>query len=455
MEFLDRIDERRRLERFLADAEGGLACLYGRRRIGKSRLLDEVLGSWSNVILYCADKSEASLQRSRMAADVARLLPGFSDVAYADWRTFFERWQRDASHGSVFVIDELPYLVEKSPELPSVLQKIADGLRKTGQKMVICGSSQRMMQGLVLDESEPLYGRCRVIMKLAPIGFEWMRVAFPKSSPIERLEHYAVWGGVPRYWEVCQGEKGLWETIRNEVFSSNGLFHEEPNFVLKDDLDGTAQASSVLSLIGQGCERPSEMAGRLQVPQTALARPLKRLLALGLVCRDIPFGNDAKGNKKSLYKLADQFLNFWYSFALPHYSDPHFLRSPSDLPMIEKPFRVFLGRAWEELVRQTLLAKCLPASQIRWHKVGRWWGTGINHRPLEIDVVAESLDGNTLLVGEAKLKLTKLESEHALSELKVKANLLPFATHYQNVICRLFVAERARTGEISLDWVES
>ena len=205
MEFLDRVDERRRLLRFVQDAEGGVACVYGRRRIGKSRLLDEVLGGLKNVISYCADRSEAALQRARMAEDVSRLLMGFADVSYSDWRAFFERWQREAPRGSVLVIDELPYLVERSPELPSVLQKIADNLRKTGQKLVLCGSSQRMMQGLVLDQSEPLYGRCRVILRLAPIGYAWLRKAFPKSSAIERLEHYAVWGGVPRYWEVCQG----------------------------------------------------------------------------------------------------------------------------------------------------------------------------------------------------------------------------------------------------------
>lgn len=454
MEFLDRVDERRRLLRFVQDAEGGVACLYGRRRIGKSRLLDEVLGGLKNVVFYCADRSEAALQRARMAEDIARLLTGFADVRYSDWRAFFERWQREAPCGSVLVIDELPYLVERSPELPSVLQKIADGLRKTGQKLVLCGSSQRMMQGLVLDESEPLYGRCRVILKLAPIGYAWLRKAFPKSSAIGRLEHYAVWGGVPRYWEVCQGEKDLWETVRDEIFSPNGLFHEEPHFVLNDDLEGAAQAASVLMLIGQGAERPAEMASRLQVPQTALARPLKRLQELGLVRRDVPFGTDVKGGKKSLYKLSDPFLNFWYTFALPQYSNPQFLQNAADREAIEKPFRVFLGRAWEELVRTTLREKPLPGSSVRWGSVGRWWGAGLNRQPLEVDVVAESVDGKTLLVGEAKLKLSKLEAEHALSELEAKAKLLPFAARYKKIVTRLFVAEKARDGEVSLDWAE-
>ena len=454
MEFLDRTEERARLERFLSVEEGAMACLYGRRRIGKSRLLDEVLGGRRDVVLYCADQSEASLQRARMAEDFSRLIIGLADSEYLDWRRFFERWQRDAPKGSVMVIDELPYLIEKSPELPSVLQKIADDLRKTGQKIIICGSSQRMMQGLVLDEKEPLYGRCRVIMKLEPIAYGWLKKAFPKESAFSRFANYAVLGGVPRYWEVCCDCGNLRAMMRDEIFSYQGLFHGEPSFVLKDDLDGAAQAASVLSLIGGGAERPAEMASRLQLPQTALGRPLKRLLDLGLIYRDIPFGAEAKGNKKALYKIADPFLRFWYAFVLPHYSDKSFLGKKQDAEMFERPFRVFLGQAWEKLVRDNLVNHRLADVDCDWRKVGRWWGTGINRQPMEVDIVAESHDGKTLLVGEAKLKLTKKEYEHELAELKVKAKLLPFAKDYEQVVVKMFVAQGGELGCVDLNWVE-
>ena len=455
MEFLDRIDERARLERFLSAEEGAMACLYGRRRIGKSRLLDEVLDGRHDVVSYCADQSEAALQRLRMAEDFSRLIVGFADVEYRDWRRFFERWQRDAPKGSVMVIDELPYLVEKSPELPSILQKIADDLRKTGQKIIICGSSQRMMQGLVLAENEPLYGRCRIIMKLEPISYKWLKQAFPNESVFARFANYAVLGGVPRYWEVCRDYSDLRTMLRDEVFSYQGLFHGEPSFVLKDDLEGAAQATSVLSLIGSGVQRPAEMASRLQLPQTALGRPLKRLLDLGLVYRDIPFGAEIKGNKKTLYKISDPFLRFWYAFVLPHYSDRSFLTRKQDEEVFNNQFRLFLGQAWEELVRDSLLAYRLPGIDCDWRKVGRWWGSGVNRQPMEVDIVAESFDGKTLLIGEAKLKLTKKEYEHELAELKVKYELLPFAKDYERVIVKMFVAQGGDYDCVDLKWLDS
>ena len=453
MEFLDRVDELARLNRFLDLEEGAMACLYGRRRIGKSRLLEELLKGREDVVIHVADRSEAALQRVRFAQDVAALLPGFADVSYSDWGSLLDRWQREAPSGSVLVIDELPYLVERSPELPSVLQRVTDRLRKSGQKIFICGSSQRMMLGLLIRSDEPLYGRARELVSLGPISFEWTRKAFPRLPVWERFEHYAVWGGVPRYWDACQGERDIWETLRDQVFSPQGMFHDEPNFILHDDLEDAVQATSVLALIGQGSARLAEISSRLQVPATSLSRPLKRLIELGLVRRDIPFGCDEKGNKRTLYRLADPFLRFWYSFALPHYSDPYFLSSREEIGVFRPAFDVDLGQAWEELVRATLIRKPIPGVQGRWRKVSRWWGSGLNRLPMEIDVLAESIDGKTLLAGEVKLSLSKREAEHALAELNAKVRQLPFANKYKKVITRLFVAKKCPSDAISLSWI--
>ena len=405
MDFFDRIDESNRFRCFLALKEGALACLYGRRRIGKSRLLEEVLKGRTDVMLHQADRSEASLQRVRLAKDLSAVLPGFGDVMYSDWGTLFDRWRRDAPVGSVLVIDEL-------------------------------------------------YGRARELVNLRPISFEWTKCAFPALSLWERFEHYAVWGGVPRYWEVCQGETDLWETLRRQVFSPQGLFRDEPDFILHEDLKDAVQATSVLSLVGQGAERPSEIAARLQVPVTSLGRPLRRLMELGLVCRDIPFGCDEKSNKRTLYRVTDPFLRFWYSFALPNYSDPYYLSSPEEVAAIRGPFRVFLGQAWEMLVRETLRQRAIPGVPGRWRKVARWWGNGLDRQPMEIDVVAESLDGRTLLVGEAKLSLSAREAGRVLAELKSKAANLPFAKDYGKVIARLFVAQGGVADAVSLAWLD-
>lgn len=455
MDFIDRVDEQRRFRRFLNFREGALACVYGRRRIGKSRLIEEVVAGRDDVITFIAERSEAALQRSRLAADISSLIPGFADVSYDNWSVMFDRWQKDAPKGSVLVIDELPYLVERSPELPSVLQRIADGLRTSGKKIILSGSSQRMMQGLVLNEDEPLYGRAREIVKLEPIHFRWMKNVFPAMSAWERFCLYAVLGGVPRYWESFQDGDDMWEVLREQVFSSQGLFHDEPNYVLQDDLQDSVQATSVLSLVGRGVERLVEMAGRLQVPMTALGRPIKRLVDLGLVTRDIPFGSDVKANKKTLYRMSDPFLRFWYSFVLPNYSDVNFLSTKVEVESLQPAFRVFLGQAWERLVRDEIQVKPLPGFKSRLRNAARWWGSGLDRKAMEVDIVAESLDGDTLFVGEAKLSLSETEANHALYELEAKAKQLPFARKYKRIVSRLFVAQNPPPSAVSIDWCET
>ena len=455
MDFIDREDEQKRFRRFLDLREGALSCVYGRRRIGKSRLIEEVVSGRGDVVVFVAERSEAALQRARLAADISSLIPGFADVAYDNWSVMFNRWRRDAPKGSILVIDELPYLVERSPELPSVLQRIADGLRSTGKKIILSGSSQRMMQGLVLNENEPLYGRAREIIKLEPIRFRWMKQAFPAMSAWERFCLYAVLGGVPRYWETFQGEDDMWAALREQVFSPQGLFHDEPNHVLQDDLQDSVQATSVLSLVGRGVERLVEIAGRLQVPVTALGRPIKRLMELGLVTREIPFGSDAKSNKKTLYRMSDPFLRFWYSFVLPNYSDASYLSTKAEVKALQPAFRVYLGQAWERLVRDEIQRKPLPGLDMRFRNAARWWGYGLDQNAMEIDIVAESLDGKTLFVGEAKLSLSKTEADRALRDLEAKAKQLPFASKYKRIVSRLFVAKDPPPAAVSVDWCEA
>lgn len=155
LRFMNRVDELRRLKKGFSGKEGSLCCLYGRRRCGKSRLLQECLPEGKSVY-YVADESEAALQRTLLARQIAGQLRNFDQVAYPDWNSLLERWFNEAQKGSVLALDEFPYLAAVSPELPSVLQKIADRLQQKGAHMAICGSSQRMMQGLVLDSNAPI-----------------------------------------------------------------------------------------------------------------------------------------------------------------------------------------------------------------------------------------------------------------------------------------------------------
>lgn len=149
--FLDREDETARLTRLVARREGSVGVLFGRRRCGKSRLLREVLPEGRSVY-YVGDEREGPLQRTALAAEIARMLPGFDQVAYPDWDALLARLWNEARPATVLALDELPALVASAPEVPSLLQKHVDRYPERRIHLLLAGSSQRMMQGLALGE---------------------------------------------------------------------------------------------------------------------------------------------------------------------------------------------------------------------------------------------------------------------------------------------------------------
>jgi len=428
--FMDRSNECRRLTRALGGAEGSFCCLYGRRRSGKSRLLREAL-PLPHSVYYVGDEREASLQRAAAASAISRLIPGFADVTYTEWEALLTRWWRDAPDGAVLALDEFPYLVAVSLELPSLLQKLLDLHASRPVHLIVCGSSQRMMQGLVLDASAPLYGRAREVIKVEPLGAHWAANTFGGAGFEEVARAYSIWGGVPRYWELARDHSSTWEAVEALVLDPMGVLHHEPRRLLLDDMRDTIQASSILALVGQGCSRLSEIAGRIGKPATSLTRPVHRLLELGLLRREVPFGANVRASKKTLYHIDDPFLAFWFRFVEPNRSRLGAGAVREVLEEARKAYPAHAGLMWEQLVRSALPR--LTFNGRTWGAACRWWGSGVDRTAMELDVVAESTDRRTLLVGEAKLALTASELSRIEAQLQRKADNLPFRNAYREV----------------------
>jgi AAA+ ATPase superfamily predicted ATPase len=421
--FLDRHEEADRLRRLLARSEGALGVVYGRRRCGKSRLLREILPPAQSVY-YVGDDREGTLQRAGLATEIGRLLPGFERVTYPDWDALFARWWQEARPGTVLALDEFPSLVAVARDLPSLLQKRLDRESERGIHLLLSGSSQRMMQGLVLDRTAPLFGRASEILKISPLAVGWIEEALDLQSPEGAVEAYAVWGGTPRYWELAGDHPDLSTAIRALVLSPLGVLYEEPSRLLLDDMRDATQAASILSLIGQGCHRISEIAARLGKPMTALSRPLQRMQDMDLITREQPFAEASRGGKRTLYKISDPFLRFWFRYVEANRSR----LGAGHLAAVEEEVGWHLGHhvgeIWEELARA-----CVPRLHLdgqTWGPAGRWWGPGLDRQPLEVDLVAHSTDGDSVLVGEVKWAAPR-DAERLLAQLAAKARRLPVA----------------------------
>lgn len=434
--FFNRSDELARLRRAFTAKDSSLVCIYGRRRFGKSRLLQQAIKDYPHVY-YVGDDREAALQRRAIAKEIGRLISGFDRVEYHTWDDLLDRWYTDAPSGVVLALDEFPSMAAASLELPGVLQKYIDKERVKPVHIVLCGSSQRMMHGLVLDGSAPLYGRAREIMKIEPLNVYYLYEAMRNKNLEKIIEAYAVWGGVPRYWELALEYPSTLAAIRELTLNPLGVLFREPERLLSDQMRDTRQAASLLSLIGQGCHRMSEIAARIEKPASSLTRPLAILVDLGVVFRETPFGVLTKDSKRTLYKIADPFLQFWLTFVEPNRSllEAGMIETVADTVLRSWPR--FLGRVWEALARQSVPR--LSINGRRWLPASRWWGKATSRGNLEIDILACSVENsNEVLVGEAKLNCSSKEITRLLDILKSKASDCP-ALHGKNITCVLWI----------------
>lgn len=427
MKFVDRIDEAARLKAALDRKQPSLVVIYGRRRLGKSTLIKRVLSD--NDIYFLADRSEGQHQRALLAKVVAQTFPDFDKLSYPDWESLFRAVNYRTNRLFTLCIDEFPFLVGQSPELPSVLQKLLDE-KQLRYNLVLCGSSQNMMYGLFLDYAAPLYGRADEIIKLAPLRLPYIQEALNLDA-ISAIEEYAVWGGVPRYWELREAQNSLNDALWHNVLSAYGTLYEEPVKLFQDDIKDIVKTSTIMSYIGSGANRLSEIAARCNEPATNLSRPLKKLIDLGFLEKEVSFGIDEKNSKKSLYKIADPFTNFYYRFVVPNRSFIELGRRLTIEQALNEHFSEYVSMRWEKMCRDAVTGSLVGG--IVYGKAKRWWGTILNEykRPeqVEFDVIAESLDKKYLLIGECKWT-TQENGKQLTAELLRKVNLLPFAKNY-------------------------
>ena len=446
MEFVDRKKELARLQQSLKREKPQFIVIYGRRRIGKSTLIKKVMDYSRGDIYFLADRTSEPSQRQLFSATVDMSIEGFSMATYPSWESLFVSLNRFIDHRITVCLDEFPYLVKSCPALPSILQKLLDD-KQLKFDLIICGSSQQMMQGFVLDSKEPLYGRADEIIKMKPIAPVFIGQALCCDAE-QAVREYAVWGGIPRYWELRENYDSLYDAIENLMLTSEGTLYDEPSKLLYDEMRDTVQASSILSFIGNGANKLSEIASRAEKQATDITPQLSRLKELGFISKEIPFGESEKKSKKGLYHISDPLLRFHYRYVLPYRSLIELGNSLAVLDVFAKTENDYTSQAWEELCRNYISAHGLDG--IMFQMASRWWGCYYNeeknqYQPVELDVVAESFDGKHLFLGECKWQ-EHIDAKEELVRLQTIAKGLPFAKDHK-IHYGLFVRETPKHPE--------
>lgn len=445
MNFIDRQKELKRLEAALKGCKGKLLVVYGRRRLGKSRLIKRILKEGD--VYYEATKSESSTQRLGLAASVALSYNDFDKPTYSTWDSLLSAFNNQCKEGATLMLDEFPYLVERDSSLPSVIQNIVDS-GTMRYNLLICGSSQRMMQKIVLDGSEPLYGRASEKINLGPIRAQywWHELNLTAKQVVEE---YSVWGGVPRYWVLREQYSSLDDALENLVLDEHGPLAEEPEALFLDDTNAIAPYISIMTAIGQGNAKFSRIADVVEHKVSELVPVMKNLIAMHYVRKEVPFGEDAEKSKKTLYVIDDPFLDFYYRFVVPAKPLLSMDRTDVVLKNIHNHMAEHVGHVWERLCQIAVSGNNVFGHT--WNAAAHWWGkvpvfkegkkTPVGNRELEFDVVAESMDDkNTILVGECKWKSAD-HADRLLAQFQEKVKYAPFAKG-KKIVYALFLREQ-------------
>ena len=296
---------------------GGLVVLFGRRRVEKTRLLTHWLEKRSGVYSQ-AIEAAVPMQIEQTVRDIGSALP--QGIQPKTWMEFFELLRYGPAE-TVLCLDEFPYLVASDPSLPSVVQRWLDHHRPEGFTLVLSGSSTGAMNDCFLNRAAPLYQRARKLIHLKPMDY----AAFCGACGLDRssresFTRYALVGGIPKYWEFVEAGATALDLAEELFFGRSAFLEDEPVRILREERIAGLTPLSVLEAVGRGASKTSEIAARLGTAQTNLGRTLQQLLDASLLEREIPFGESLRTTKKTLYRIGDPALRFWFRVYSPHRS---------------------------------------------------------------------------------------------------------------------------------------
>ena len=322
--FIGRDRELAILEELHAAGKPELFVLYGRRRVGKTELLQRFCEGRRAVYFQAAQVREKDNLRAFRDA----LATGIDDdlaagIELPDWDAALAfAAERSKAERLVVVLDEFPYLCEANKGLPSILQRFWDGIgKKSSLMLVLCGSQVSFMEREVLAERSPLFGRRTGQRRLLPLVPPETLSFFPRWKVRERLLAYAVLGGMPAYLRRFDDGRGLRENILREVLRPEGYLFDEVQFLLRNELSNPATYNSILSAVARGERRVGDIALSVGADSTTANKYLSVLRELGLVEREIPITDpDPLRSRRGTWHIADRFLTFHFRHLQPHVS---------------------------------------------------------------------------------------------------------------------------------------
>lgn len=402
MDFIDRDNELKRLSELSELKRPLMVVMVGRRRVGKTRLIQEFIkGVKEPIYLFVEEKRSEILLRewSKYAGE---------GVVFTSWEPLLRHF---LSRHSVVVIDEFQNFTRVDPSFFTTLQKIIDEERHDTM-LILVGSYIGMMKKIFEDRKSPLFGRATEIWNLPPLPMTDI-LRNIKGDFSDRISIYAMFGGYPKYYTILDqyGTYGLEDIWARLVIPKYSPLNMEPYNILLQEFGGEHRAYfSILEAIARGKRTYTEISGYTGLSTTTLGRYMNDLRTIEIVDRRFPITESSR-SKKSRYQIRDEFIRFWFRYIFPNMDLREAERYGDILSIIKNDFPSFASFKFEEIVCEIVSGE--------YGRTGSWW----NRQGEEIDVVSINEKRNEILFGEVKWRSRQIGWD-VVKELKKKADLV-------------------------------
>ena len=402
--FISRKRELEYINEEWGSSKASLMILYGRRRVGKSRLLTHWIETSNARALYWVADPTSPLDQLRSFSQALFNFEGpgkaSDDFSYGTWANACIQVRRMAQEKRLgIILDELTYIMAVEPGMAGVLQNIWDQqLKISNLFLILSGSHIGMMERNLLSYQAPLYGRATSLLKLLPLPFANTRNFFPNYKPEERVAVYATVGGIPAYWEMFEPNRSLDYNLRRVFLGGIKLLQDEPRMLLQDFVSEIHNYVAILRAIAHGYRTPKEIASFTGIADKHISMYVSTLIHTGFVERRVSV-TVPESSRTGRHFITDPFLRFYYRFLSRRQDQLVMGVQDQALAEIKKHLVDFIGAyTWEELCREWMLrASAQDRLPFLPDQVGSAWT-----KTAQVDVVGFNSMEKTIILGECK-----------------------------------------------------
>ncbi len=371
--FIGREKELNNLDKIYNQEGFSFVVLSGRRRVGKTALLNRFLNG-KRGIYFTGVESNFKQNLENFSKSIMEYASGIDAVtSFPSFQAALEYvFRLGEKERLVLVLDEYPYLAKGMKSFVSTLQLLIDKYGETANLMLVCAGDTPAMEDLLLHYQSPLYGRAAAQIKLEPFDFDEASQCMPRFSEEEKAMIYGALGGMPQYLLGVNDRLSVEENIKNTFLNPTSFFYEEPWNLLKKEVREPGVYTAILSAISGGANKMSEISEQVGEDTNVCATYLKTLIDMGIVRKDAPYGENSV--RKFVYSVSDFFFRFWHRFIPENVS--LIARGASDLvyQRIEPEWDDYMQEVFREICNQYLWQKRLSDTcPIPFDSLGRWW----------------------------------------------------------------------------------